>query len=477
MEARLSAHSARAAGRVEPRRPGRLAEVALSQRRGANRSSAKATPKNSRFGICDFTGIGCLADSRVRGERLYRDDDRRIIPARPVCRASAFAGRAPPAVERGGGGEGGGLRRDCGGRARDEGRPEHDWARSKDLRNPGSLTGEVRRKGGGTPRLTVKDPTLLEDLQRLLEPATMGDPMRPLRWVSKSHDKLATALRAMGHKVSSSTIPKLLEELKYCRHFNRKTKEGGKHPDRDAQFEYINAKAEAFQAADQPVISIDSKKKELLGEFKNGGSDYGPQGQPIEVNTHDFEDKELGKFVPYGIYDTGANLGYVSLGIDHDSGQFAVNGVRLWLDRMGRERYPSMTRLMITADGGGSNGSRLRLWKVALQQLADETGLIIQVCHYPPGTSKWNKIEHRMFCHITQNWRAMPLVSLLVAIELIANTTTKTGLKIRCELDPNPYPKGIRISDEQMATLNMKRDSFRPEWNYTISPRRSNMEQ
>ena len=223
----------------------------------------------------------------------------------------------------------------------------------KDLQDPGSLTGKVRRKGGGSPRLTSRDPTLLEDLQRLLEPATMGDPMRLLRWVSKSHDKLAAALRAMGHKVRSSTIPKLLEELKYCRHFNRKTKEGGKHPDRDAQFEYINAKAEAFQAVDQPVISIDAKKKELLGEFKNGGSDYGPQGQPIEVNTHDFEDKELGKFIPYGIYDTGANLGYVSLGIDHDTGQFAVNGVRLWLDRMGRERYPSMTRLMITADGGG----------------------------------------------------------------------------------------------------------------------------
>src|SRR5271169_5213489 len=231
----------------------------------------------------------------------------------------------------------------------------------KDLDDPGSLVGKVRRPGSGRPTLASKDTTLLEDLHKLLEPATMGDPMRPLRWVSKSHAKLARALRAMGHKVSSSTIPKLLEELKYCRHFNRKTKEGGKHPDRDAQFEYINAKAEAFQAADQPVISIDSKKKELLGEFKNGGSDYGPQGQPIEVNTHDFEDKELGKFVPFGIYDTGANLGYVSLGIDHDTGQFAVNGVRLWLERMGRERYPSMTRLMITADGGGSNGSRPRL--------------------------------------------------------------------------------------------------------------------
>ena len=346
----------------------------------------------------------------------------------------------------------------------------------KDLRDPASLAGKVRRKGGGSPGLTTRDPTLLEDLRQLLEPATMGDPMRPLRWVSKSHDKLATALRAMGHKVSSSSIPKLLGELKYCRHFNRKTKQSGKHPDRDAQFEYINAKVEAFQAADQPVISIDAKKKELVGEFKNGGSDYGPQGQPIEVNAHDFENKELGKVVPYGIYDIGANLGYVSLGVDHDTGEFAVNGVRRWLDRMGRDRYPAMTRLMITADGGGSNGSRLRLWKMALQKLADETGLIIQVCHYPPGTSKWNKIEHRMFCFITQNWRAMPLVSVLVAIELIAGATTKTGLKIRCELDRNLYPKGIKVSDEELATLNIKRDKFHPEWNYVIAPRNQNME-
>jgi hypothetical protein len=311
----------------------------------------------------------------------------------------------------------------------------------KDLRDPGSLTGKVRRKGGGSPRLTMKDPTLLADLERLLEPATMGGPMRPLRWVSKSHDKLATALRALGHKVSSSSIPKMLEELKYCRHFNRKTKEGGKHPDRDAQFEYINAKVEEFHAADQPVISIDAKKKELLGEFKNGGSDYGPQGRPIEVNTHDFEDKELGKVVPYGVYDIGANDGYVSLGIDHDTGQFAVNSVRLWLDRIGRQRYPAMKRLMITADGGGSNGSRLRLWKTALQQLADETGLIIQVCHYPPGTSKWNKIEHRMFCHITQNWRAMPLASLYVVIALIANTTTKKVFRSVATLIPIFIPR------------------------------------
>src|SRR5271169_2037990 len=240
----------------------------------------------------------------------------------------------------------------------------------KDLRGPDGLTGKVRRTGGGRPGLTTKDPTLLADLRELLEPATMGDPIRPLLWVSKSRDKLATALRAMGHRVSSSSIPRLLGELKYCRHSNRKTKESGKHPDRDAQFEYINAKVEEFQAEDQPVISIDAKKKELLGEFKNGGSDYSPQGRPIEVNTHDFEDKELGKVVPYGVYDIGANDGYVSLGIDHDTGQFAVNSVRLWLDRIGQARYLGMSHLMITADGGGSNGSRLRFWKWSLQQLA-----------------------------------------------------------------------------------------------------------
>ncbi len=345
----------------------------------------------------------------------------------------------------------------------------------KDLANPGSLTGMVRRKGAGRPPVTAKDTTLLDDLQKLLEPATMGDPTRLLRWVSKSHEKLAAALREMGHKVSASTIPRLLGELKYCRHVNRKTKEGSNHPDRNAQFEYINNKAQECHAANQPVISVDTKKKELIGEFKNGGSDYGPEGKPIDVNSHDFPDKDLGKVAPYGIYDIGANLGYVSLGVDHDTGQFAVNGIRLWLDRMGRERYPTVTSIMITADGGGSNGSRVRLWKVALQQLADETGLKFEVCHYPPGTSKWNKIEHRMFCHITQNWRGKPLTSHLTVIELIANTTTDTGLKIRCELDPNTYPKGIKVSDEEMATLNIERHEFHPEWNYTIRPRANNM--
>ena len=345
----------------------------------------------------------------------------------------------------------------------------------KDLQDPSSLAGRVRRKGAGSPRLTAKDPSLLQDLTQLLAPATMGDPTRALRWVSKSHEKLAKALGEMGHKVSSSTIPKLLAELEYCRHFNRKTKEGSNHPDRDAQFEHINAKVKEFQAADQPVISVDTKKKELIGEFKNGGSDYGPQGKPIEVNTHDFENKELGKVVPYGVYDIAANQGYVSLGINHDTGQFAVNGVRLWLDRMGRQRYPTASKLMITADGGGSNGSRLRLWKVALQELSDETGLTFQVCHYPPGTSKWNKIEHRMFCHITQNWRATPLASVFVAIDLIAKTTTKTGLTVRCELDSNAYEKGIKVTDEEMASLNITRDAFHPEWNYAIAPRNQKM--
>jgi len=341
----------------------------------------------------------------------------------------------------------------------------------KDLKEPAALTGRVRRKGAGRRKLTTKDPALLGELERLLEPATMGDPVRPLRWVSKSHEKLATALCEMGHQVSSSTIPKLLEQLEYRRHVNRKTKDGSNHPDRDAQFEHINARAQEFQAAGQPVISVDTKKKELIGEFKNPGSDYGPKGKPIEVDAHDFENKQLGKVVPYGVYDVGANSGYVSLGIDHDTAQFAVNATRLWLDKVGSERYPSTPAVMITADCGGSNGPRLRLWKVELQRLADETGLAFQVCHYPPGTSKWNKIEHRMFCHITQTWRATPLISRLAVVELIANTTTKTGLTVRCELDTNTYPKGIKVSDEEMATLNLKGDDFHPDWNYTISPR------
>jgi hypothetical protein len=341
----------------------------------------------------------------------------------------------------------------------------------KDLAEPGSLSGEVRRPGGGGPTLTDKDPTLLENPRRLVEPATMGDPMRPLMWVSKSHAKLAAALREMGHKIADSSIPKLLGLLKYRRQVNRKTLEGSHNPDRNAQFEHINAAVIATQAAGQPVISIDTKKKELVGSFKNGGSDYRREGCPDKVNVHDFVDKDLGKIAPYGVYDIAANTGYVNIGIDNDTAQFAVHSIRRWLDVLGRDRYPDMNQLMITADGGGSNGSRVRLFKIELQNLADETGLTFQVCHYPPGTSKWNKIEHRLFCHITQTWRGKPLTSRETAVDLIASTTTRTGLTVRCELDMRDYPKGIKVSDAEMMTLNIKGDTFHPEWNYTISPR------
>jgi len=341
----------------------------------------------------------------------------------------------------------------------------------KDLASPGSLSGEVRRPGGGGPTLIERDPTLLEDLRQLVEPATMGDPMRPLMWVSKSHAKLASALREIGHKIADSSIPKLLGLLKYSRQVNRKTLQGGDNPDRNAQFEHINAAVIATQDSDQPVISIDTKKKELIGAFKNGGSDYREQGCPDKVNVHDFVDKDLGKVAPYGVYDVTANAGCVSVGISNDTAQFAVNSIRCWLDVLGRERYPDMKQLMITADGGGSNGSRVRLFKIELQKLADETGLTIMVCHYPPGTSKWNKIEHRLFCHITQTWRAKPLTSRETVVELIASTTTKNGLTVKCKLDTRDYPKGIKVSDADMATLNIKGDIFHPEWNYTISPR------
>jgi hypothetical protein len=275
----------------------------------------------------------------------------------------------------------------------------------------------------------------------------------------------------MGHKIADSSVAKLLGLLKYSRPVNRKTLEGSHNPDRNAQFEHINAAVIATQAAGQPVISIDTKKKELIGPYKNAGSDYRPKGGPGKVSDHDFVDKKLGKVAPYGVYDIAANAGCVNLGISNDTAPFAVNSIRCWLNVMGRERYPDMNQLMITADGGGSNGSRVRLFKIELQKLADETGLTLQVCHYPPGTSKWNKIEHRLFCHITQTWRGKPLTSRETVVELIASTTTKTGLTGRCELDTRDYPKGIKVSDAEMATLTIKGGTFHPEWNYTISPR------
>jgi Rhodopirellula transposase DDE domain len=341
----------------------------------------------------------------------------------------------------------------------------------KDLADPNALSGAIRRPGSGRPTLTAVNPDLLEALSRIVEPATMGDPERLLVWVSKSHAKLAATLCGMGHQIAKSSIPKLLGRLKFSRQVNRKTLDGSGNPDRNAQFEHINATAVTTQALGQPVISIDTKKKELVGSFKNGGSDYRPEGCPDKVNVHDFVDKTLGKAVPYGVYDIAANAGCVSIGIDNDTAQFSVNSIRRWLHLMGYARYPGMTQLMITADGGGSNGSRVRLFKVELQKLADETGLSLKVCHYPPGTSKWNKIEHRLFCHITQNWRGKPLISRQVVVELIAATTTATGLTVRCELDTRTYPKGIKISDAEMAALNIEGNAFHPEWNYTIFPR------
>jgi hypothetical protein len=344
---------------------------------------------------------------------------------------------------------------------------------AKDLLTASSAIVRVRRKGAGRPPSSTSNPAMLEDLRGLVQPATMGDPMRPLLWVSKSREKLAVALRDLNHSVSANTVAKMLTTLGYSRQVNRKTKEGSRHPDRDGQFHHINRQVIAVQAAGQPVISVDTKKKELIGEYKNPGSDYRAGGCPDQVNVHDFVDKDLGKVAPYGIFDLAANAGWVSVGVDHDTAAFAVNSIRRWYEVVGSVRYKTAGRLLITADGGGSNGSRVRLWKFELQKLADETGLILQVCHYPPGTSKWNKIEHRMFCHITQTWRGKPLVSRLAVVDLIAATTTKTGLTVRCELDENSYPKAIRVTDEEMATVNIQTDQWHPEWNYTIKPRSS----
>jgi hypothetical protein len=353
----------------------------------------------------------------------------------------------------------------------------------KDLDAAPPPRGRVRREGGGPRPLTDRDPTLLADLERLVEPATRGDPERPLLWVSKSHDKLARALGDMGHAISSNSVRKLLTELGFSRQSNRKTDEGSRHPDRDAQFEHINAKVVAAQASGQPVVSVDTKKKELVGEFKNAGTDYRPKGEPRRVKVHDFADKELGKVAPYGVgacpwagrrpdpRDVAANEGWVSVGITADTGEFAVASIRTWLERMGRQRYPMARELTITADCGGSNGVRLRLWKLELQKLADESGLVIHVHHYPPGTSKWNKIEHRLFCYITQNWRGRPLTDRLAVVELIGATTTKTGLKVECALDTRTYEKGVKVSDAEMASLDISGDEFHPEWNYTIKPR------
>ena len=337
---------------------------------------------------------------------------------------------------------------------------------------PGGVraTGRVRAPGGGRKRLTERDPSLAADLERLVDPATRGDPGGPLLWTSLSAEKLAAALRERGHEVSGRTVARMLRAMGYSLQGNRKTAEGRQHPDRDAQFNHINRRARAFQRRGEPVVSVDTKKKELVGDFRNGGREWRPQGDPEKVRVHDFKDEALGKAVPYGVYDLSADAGWVSVGVEHDTAAFAVETLRRWWRNMGSAAYPRGGRLLVTADAGGSNGARSRLWKVELQRFADETGLKVSVCHFPPGTSKWNKIEHRMFSRIARNWRARPLVSREAVVQLIANTTTRQGLTIRAELDENEYPTGIKVTDEQMAALSLSRDRFHGDWNYTISP-------
>ena len=331
-------------------------------------------------------------------------------------------------------------------------------------------TKRIRAEGGGRKPIDEYDPTLRRDLELLVAPLTRGDPESPLRWTCKSTRQLAAALIDQGHVVGRQKVADLLAELGYSLQANRKTKEGSAdHPDRDQQFNNINDQAIAFQQRRQPVISVDTKKKELVGEFKNGGQEWQPKGNPELVQGHDFPDPKLGKANPYGVYDQQANVGWVSVGTDHDTSEFAVESIRRWWNKMGRLRYPDATELMITADGGGSNGYRVRLWKVALQKFANESGLHISVCHFPPGTSKWNKIEHRMFSHISMNWRGKPLISHEVIVNLIGNTTTQGGLTINAELDTNIYPKGIRISDDELEAVNLTKAKFHGEWNYIIA--------
>jgi hypothetical protein len=329
----------------------------------------------------------------------------------------------------------------------------------------------IRRPGGGRKPLVETDRRLLDDLRSLVEPATRGDPQSPMLWTSKSVRKLSDGLRRMGHTIGRTLVGKLLHQLDYSLQANRKTKEGSNHIDRDAQVHYINDHVKEALASGNPAISVDTKKKELVGDFRNGGREWRPKGSPEEVRVHDFVIPELGRAVPYGIYDIAGNTGWVSVGIDHDTAAFATNAIRTWWQQMGHERYPAAKNLLITADGGGSNGSRVRLWKLELQKLADELDIPITVCHLPPGTSKWNKIEHRLFSFITSNWRGKPLISHQVIVQLIGATTTKTGLKVRCQLDPMTYPAGIKVSDDELAAVNITRHEFHGEWNYTISPK------
>lgn len=330
-------------------------------------------------------------------------------------------------------------------------------------------SGRCREPGGGRRSLVEKDPSLRTDLEKLVQPATRGEPTSPLLWTSKSTRKLANELQKQGHEVSYRTVARMLGDLGYSLQANRKTREGKQHPDRDAQFEYINKKVRSFQRRKEPVISVDAKNRELVGDFAKDGREWHPQGQPERVRTHDFRDKELGVAIPYGVYDPIQNNGWINVGIDHNTAEFAVESIRHWWYRMGWKTYRNATQLLLMADAGGSNGHRSRLWKLCIQQLADELDIKITVCHFPPGTSKWNKIEHRMFCHITENWRGRPLLSHAVIVNLITNTTTASGLTVEARLDKNTYERGIKVSDEEFTAINLTPHKFHGEWNYTVA--------
>jgi hypothetical protein len=340
----------------------------------------------------------------------------------------------------------------------------------RELDDPPDPRGRIRRPGGGPKRLTERDPGLLRALDELVDPDTRGDPESPLRWTCKSTRQLADALGAQRFQVSDDTVGRLLKQQRYTLQRTLKTEEGAQHPDRDAQFRYVNEQAKQQLAAGQPVVSVDTKKKELVGRYANGGREWRPAGEPERVLVHDFPDQELGKAIPYGVYDLGANAGWVSVGTDHDTAAFAVSTLRRWWQQAGRALYPTATQLLVCADAGGSNGYRVRAWKTELARFAAETGLQVTVCHLPPGTSKWNKIEHRLFSHISMNWRGRPLVSHEVIVELIAATQTHVGLKVRAELDQGSYPLGVKVSDPELAAVPLRRHDWHGEWNYTVLP-------
>jgi Rhodopirellula transposase DDE domain len=390
---------------------------------------------------CRYQGAAAFLDER--GRRLFAANEALAHGFGGVTAAAAATGLARSTINRG----------------------------IRELRSGQNPIGNrVRRAGGGRKSAVAHQPGLPAALEALIEDAIRGDPGSPLRWVSRSLRHLVKALSAKGFQASQRVVANLLRDLKYSCQANQKTREGGNHPDRDAQFAHINHTVKAAIAAGEPAISVDTKKKELVGDFKNAGRELRPQGQPEPVRVHDFKIPELGKVAPYGVYDIAANHGWISVGIDADTGAFAVESIRRWWQKLGQARYPTARCLTITADCGGSNGARVKLWKRELQRFADETGLSITVTHLPPGTSKWNKIEHRLFAFITQNWRGKPLVSHAVIVQLIGATTTETGLQVCCEIDPNLYPKGVQVSEREMQAINLTRAEFHGEWNYTIAP-------